>query len=59
MGQFWGCASVDGRPSGMLPLKIALKYREPARRVYYGAVFEAKKEILDKEENTEDAPKLL
>jgi hypothetical protein len=27
-------------------MKIALQYREQARRVYYGAVFEAKKEIL-------------
>ena len=28
-------------------MKIALRYRKPARRVYYGAVFEAKKEIPD------------
>jgi len=28
-------------------MKIALQYREQARRVYYGPVFEAKKEILD------------
>jgi hypothetical protein len=27
-------------------MKIALQYRELARRVYHGAVFEAKKEIL-------------
>ena len=27
-------------------MKIALQYREQARRVYYGAVFKAKKEIL-------------
>ncbi len=27
-------------------MKIALQYREQARRVYYGAVFEAKKKIL-------------
>jgi hypothetical protein len=28
-----------------MKMKIALQYREQARRVYYGAVFEAKKEI--------------
>lgn len=28
-------------------MKIALQYREQARRVYYGAVFETKKDILD------------
>lgn len=27
-------------------MKIALQHRDQARRVYYGAVFEAKKEIL-------------
>jgi hypothetical protein len=27
-------------------MKIALQYLEPARRVYYGAVFEAETEIL-------------
>ncbi len=36
---------MDGRPSGVLRIKIALQYREQARRVYYGAVFEAKQEI--------------
>ncbi len=30
-------------------MKIALRYREQARRVYYGAVFEAKKEIPDRD----------
>jgi hypothetical protein len=29
-------------------MKIAIPYREQARRLYYGAVFEAKKGILDK-----------
>jgi len=43
-----GCAGVDGRPSRVLPMKIALQYREQASRVYYRAVFEAKKEIPDK-----------
>jgi len=44
-GAILGCAGVDGRPSGVLPMKITLQYHEQARRVYYGAVFEAKKEI--------------
>jgi hypothetical protein len=43
-GAILGCAGVDGRPSGVLR-KVALQDREQARRVYYGAVFEAKKEI--------------
>jgi hypothetical protein len=34
---------------GVLPMKIALQYREQARRVYYGPVFEAKTEILAKQ----------
>jgi len=46
-GAILRCAGVMDRPSGALPVKIALPYREQARRVYYGAVFEAKKEILD------------
>jgi len=45
-GAISGCAGVDGRPSGVLPMKIAFQYREQARRVNYGAVFEAKKETL-------------
>jgi hypothetical protein len=40
-----GCAGADGRPSGVLPIKIVSQCREQARRVYYGAVFEIKKEI--------------
>ena len=36
-----------GRPSGVLPMKIALQYRDQARRVYCCVVFEPKKEILD------------
>src|ERR1017187_2749675 len=47
MGQFLGCAGVDGRPSAVLPMKIVSQCREQARRAYYGAVFEAKKEIPD------------
>jgi uncharacterized protein YdhG (YjbR/CyaY superfamily) len=45
-GAILGRAGVDGRPPGVLPMKIALLYREQARQVYHGAVFEAKKEIL-------------
>jgi hypothetical protein len=29
-------------PQGVVPMKIALQYREPARRVYHGATFKAK-----------------
>src|ERR1017187_6526758 len=47
MGQFLGCAGVDGRPSAVLQMKIVSQCREQARRAYYGAVFEAKKEIPD------------
>jgi hypothetical protein len=39
---------VDGRPSGVLRRKIVSQCREQARRVYYSAVLEAKKEILDR-----------
>lgn len=39
------CAGADGSRSGMLPMKVVLRCREHARRVYYCAVFEAKKEI--------------
>jgi hypothetical protein len=35
----------NGRPSGSAPDENRLQYREQARRVYYGAVFEIKKEI--------------
>lgn len=45
-GAILGRAGVDGRPPGVLPMKIALQYRKQARHVYHGAVFEAKKEIL-------------
>jgi Transposase DDE domain group 1 len=44
-GTISGCAGADGRPSGVLPMKIVSQCREQARRVYYGAVFEIKKEI--------------
>jgi hypothetical protein len=44
-GEISGCAGADGRPSGVLPMKIVSQCREQARRVYYGAVFEIKKEI--------------
>ena len=45
-GAILGRAGVDGRPSGVLSMKIISQCREQARRVYYGAVFEIKKEIL-------------
>jgi hypothetical protein len=32
-------------PVDALPMKIVSKCREPARRVYYGAAYELKKEI--------------
>src|ERR1039458_651914 len=44
-GAISGCAGADGRPAGVLPIKIVSQCREPARRMYYGAVFEIKKEI--------------
>jgi hypothetical protein len=44
-GGILGGAGVDGGPSGVLPMQITLQYREPAQRVYYGAVFEVKKEF--------------
>jgi hypothetical protein len=50
VGHKWsnfGCAAAAGRPSGVLPMKNRLRCREQARRVYYGAVFEIKKEIPD------------
>lgn len=40
-----GCAGVDGRPSGVLPMKIASHCREQTRRVYRGTVFGAQNEI--------------
>jgi hypothetical protein len=36
---------VNGRPSGGLPMKITLQYREQTRRVYYCAVFEIKRKF--------------
>ena len=35
-------------------MKIASQYREEARPVYYGAVVEAKKEILDRDITSEE-----
>jgi len=46
VGHKWaifGCAGVDGRPSGVLPMKIVLQCREQSRPVYHGDVFEGKK----------------
>ena len=40
-----GAASERKESFLRMKMKIALQYREQARRVYYGAVFEAKKEI--------------
>jgi hypothetical protein len=40
-----GRAGADGRPPGVLPMKIVSQCREQVRRVYYDAVSEAKKEI--------------
>jgi hypothetical protein len=44
-GAISGFAGADGRPSGALLMKIVSQRREQAGRVYYGAVFGAKKEI--------------
>jgi len=41
-------SGADGRPSGVLPMKIVSQCREQARQMYYGAVFEIKKEIPGK-----------
>jgi hypothetical protein len=37
------CAGAEGRPSGVLSMKIALQYCEQASRVYYGVVFRSQK----------------
>jgi hypothetical protein len=43
-GAISDCAGADGRPLGLLPMKIVPQYCEQARRVYYDAAFEIKKE---------------
>jgi hypothetical protein len=48
-GAILDCAGLDGRPLGVLPMKIDLQNREQARRAYYGAVFETKKKIPEKD----------
>jgi hypothetical protein len=40
-----GCAGEDGRPQGVLPMKIVSQCREQARWVYHGAIFKIKKKI--------------
>jgi hypothetical protein len=47
-GAILGCAHADGRLSGVLPMEIRSQCREQVRQVYYGAVFEIKKDILAK-----------
>ena len=41
----WGCAGADGRPSEVLPMKNRFTVSRQEKHVYYGAVFETKKEI--------------
>src|ERR1017187_8925624 len=47
LGHFRQCWFGSHTASGVLQMKIVSQCREQARRAYYGAVFEAKKEIPD------------
>ena len=48
MGQFWAVLVRMEDRREFFDRKIVSRCRERARRVYYGAVFEIKKEIPDK-----------
>jgi len=57
MGQFCAVLVWMARPSGVLPMKIALQYAKQARRCTMALFFKAKKETLGKMADVVEAKK--